>query len=384
MDVCIVTNGYPTPNDPSMFVFVDQLASAWADMGEKVTVICPIPRYVEYFDKKRFYKNEWVKTTAKGSTITVKSPRYFRISDRKIGFVNTQTISYHAFQNVVTQVIKKMPNRPDVLYSHFLNAGCHAGDIGSRIGIPSFCAFGESTLWSIQKWSREKVQNSLSKLDGMISVSTENKRKLVENQLFREEDIAVFPNGVDHSVFFPRNKKEIRKQYGFPEDAFIGAFTGSFNDDKGVLRAREAAQNAGNVQMIYIGGGKQMPEGDNILFLGRLQHDRIPEYLNAADFFILPTKAEGCCNAIIEAMACGLPIISANGTYNDDILSNDYSIRTNPTDVEAMSNAIKFLRDNPRQRLKMSEAAREASKKFDILNRASAIIEFMKQKTEKG
>ncbi len=383
-NICIVTNGYPTPNDPGMFVFVDQLASAWADIGIKVTVICPIPYFVEYFDKKRFYMKRWIKTTPKGSAIIVLSPRYLRFSDRKIGFADMQKIAYHSFQRVVLQCIKNMTEKPDVLYSHFLKAGCHAGDIGRKINVAAFCAFGESTLWSIDNWKIEDVKNSLSKLSGIVSVSTENKRVLVENDLYREADIEVFPNGVDHSLFFPRDKQEMRKKYGFPENAFIGAFTGTFNDDKGVLRAQEAAVKAGDVLMVYIGGGACKPEGSNILFSGKLQHEKIPEYLCTADFFILPTKAEGCCNAIIEAMACGLPIISADGAYNDDILSDNYSIRTDPSDIDAMTEAIRTLRDNSDRRVKMSAEARVASTKFDINKRASAIIEFMHRKAKKG
>ena len=380
MNICIITHRFPTPNDPGSFVFVDQLVSTWADMGIKITVICPIPYFVEYKDKKRYYKKEWTKTTLKGNDIKVYSPRYFRFADKHIGMINTQRISYNGFQHAVQSIINKLPKKPDVVYSHFLPAGCHAGDIGSKLNIPSFCAFGESTLWSIDNWKKEDVQKSLAKLSGMISVSTENKRILVENKYFREEDIEVFFNGVDHSIFCPGDKLELKRKYGFPENAFIGAYTGAFNDDKGVLRAQEAAVKAGNTPMIFVGGGANKPEGSNILFCGKLQHEKIPDYLSMADFFILPTKAEGCCNAIIEAMACGLPIVSSNGAYNDDILSEEYSIRTDPTDVEAMTEAIKTLRDNLELRNRMSKAAAEASKQFDIDKRAVGIIDFMNRK----
>ena len=380
MNICIITHGYPTPINPSMFVFVDQLACAWADLGLKVTVINPIPLFVEYFDKNRYYKKSWEKETHNGHSIGVISPRYLRISDRKIGIIDTQKVSYKGFHRVVADSIKKMPDKPDVLYSHFLPAGCHAGDIGNQLGIPAFCAFGESSLWSISQWDNEDVRRSLAKLSGMISVSSENKRILIKEKLFREDDIEVFPNGVDHSTFYPREKKRIRKKYGFPEDAFIGVYTGAFSNDKGVLRAQEAAMKAGKTIMIFIGSGICRPEGSNILFCDKLQHEKIPDYLSAADFFILPTKAEGCCNAIIEAMSCGLPIISSNGAYNDDILSEDYSIRTDPTDIEAMAEAIKTLKDNPELRNRMSVYAIRASKKFDISKRASAIIGFMNNK----
>lgn len=380
MHICLITMGYPTPYEPGKFAFVDQLACAWADMGHDVSVIYPIPAFVKMIDKKRFYKSKWIRQTPSKNIISIYCPRFISMSERTILGINTTLLSYKSFQKAVERAIARLVKRPDVVYGHFLPCGCHAADIGEKEKIPSFCAFGESTLWSIEGWDIRKVRNSLSKLSGMISVSTENKRVLVDHELYRAEDIEVFPNGADHSQFYPMNKQEIRKKYGFHEKAFIGVYTGSFNDDKGVLRAQEAAIKAGNVQMIYIGGGKDKPEGENILFQGRIQHEKIPEYLNAADFFILPTKAEGCCNAIVEAMACGLPIISAKGAYNDDILSKEYSIRTDPMDVEAMTKAIVSLRNDAGLRAKMSEYAKKASEQFDLYKRATAIIDFMERK----
>ena len=377
MHICLITTGYPTPYELGKYAFVDQLACTWADIGHKVTVIYPIPAYVELVDKKRFYKTKWERETLNANKVSVRCPRFFSASDKKILGIDTKEVSYKSFQKAVSRVISNMPEKPDVLYGHFLPSGCQAGDIGDKLSIPSFCAFGESSLWSIDEWSIYKVRKSLNKLSGIVSVSTENKRILIDNQLFREKDIEVFPNGVDHSLFCPRDKKAIREKLGFPIDSYIGVYTGSFNDDKGVLRAQEAAVKAGNVKMIFIGGGIQKPEGSNILFCGKLQHESIPEYLNAADFFILPTRAEGCCNAIVEAMSCGLPIISANGAYNDDILSDEYSIRTDPNDINGMIEAIKLLRDNTKQREMMSKAALNASMRFDITDRASSILDFM-------
>ena len=384
MHICILTTGFPTPKDPGKYAFVDQLACTWADMGNEITVIYPIPAFVELMDKKRFYRSEWERNTPEGNKVFVKCPRYFSASDKVVLGIDTKIIAYKSFQKAVRESIASMKNKPDVLYGHFLPSGCQAGDVGEKLAIPSFCAFGESSLWSIAGWNQDRIRNSLAKLSGIVSVSTENKRILIDNNLYRESDIEVFPNGADHTLFRSGNKREIRRKYGFPENSFVGVFTGSFNDDKGVLRAQEAAVKAGNVKMIYIGGGASKPEGSNILFCGKLQHESIPEYLSAADFFILPTKAEGCCNAIVEAMACGLPIISATGAYNDDILSEDYSIRTDPDDVNAMAEAIEILRDNPEQRAQMSASAAKASVKFDIHDRAANIIDFMYCKIKKG
>ena len=86
-----------------------------------------------------------------------------------------------------------------------------------------------------------------------------------------------------------------------------------------------------------------------------------------------------CCNAILEAMACGLPIISSNLSFNDDILNEDYSIRVNPDSIEEIANAIQILYENPVKRLEMGKRALEASEKFRIENRARVIISYIQK-----
>ncbi len=212
MRICIITTGFPTPTQPGRYAFVDQLACTWADMGQSVSVIYPIPAFVEYLDKKRFYKDKWERRTQKANTVSVRCPRFLSASDKAILGIDTKLISYRSFQKAIVDSIESMEEKPDVLYGHFLPSGCQAGDVGQRLRIPAFCAFGESSLWSISGWNINKVKNSLFKLSGIVSVSTENKRILVENELFREIDIEVVPNGVDHTLFRRLDKRKYQEK----------------------------------------------------------------------------------------------------------------------------------------------------------------------------
>ena len=104
---------------------------------------------------------------------------------------------------------------------------------------------------------------------------------------------------------------------------------------------------------------------------------KVLELLSACDVFVLPTLREGCCNAIIEAMACGLPIVSSDRAFNDDLLTDELSIRVDPMDVDAIRDAIIELRDNPTKREQMGVAALERAKLFDVNDRAKRILQFM-------
>lgn len=382
--ICVITSGYPTPQTPTTYTFLEQLVCSMADMGLEISVVYPN----SFLRKKRTSVQDSKlvsKQTKKCNLINIYRPDYLSLSDKKIAGISTAQIGYSNFVRAVKNVLKKMDPKPDILYSHFLApAGCCAAVLGKKFNIPSFCAFGESELWSISFLNKNKVRRQLNMLTGIISVSSENKRILLENEFSKEENIALFPNGVAHNLFYPRDKMASRKKFGFPEDAVIGIFIGNFNETKQPDLLQSAAVQISGLKMIYIGGGKKSVKGDNILFSGRVGHDDIPDYLSAADFFVLPTLAEGCCNAVIEAMACGLPIISSNRAFHDDILSDEYSIRIDPTMIEEIKMAMQYLIDHPDDRKAMRIAAYKASLKFDIEKRVRFIVGWMMDKAEES
>ena len=132
-----------------------------------------------------------------------------------------------------------------------------------------------------------------------------------------------------------------------------------------------------NIGIVFIGSGNITLESENILFKGILKHSLIPEMLSAGDFFVLPTLEEGSCNAIIEALACGLPVITSNSKFNDDIINDKVAIRIDPLNVVEIRNAIIKLMNDRELHNKMSLKAVKWARNFDINLRAKNIIEWM-------
>lgn len=120
-----------------------------------------------------------------------------------------------------------------------------------------------------------------------------------------------------------------------------------------------------------------------IIHKGLLDHELLPQYENCADIFVLPTQKEGCCNAIVEALAMGLPVISSDGSFNDDILDERNSIRVDPNDVEAITEAIRTLRDNKELRQSMAKYSLSRHEEYAIEGRAKRIMAFIEKQMEK-
>ena len=257
--------------------------------------------------------------------------------------------------------------------------------MGQKLSIPSYCACGENSL-RLEQGSKPYAtgmayqgwKEILKKLSGFVCVSGNNERLLRENGFIDDAmRTGVFPNGVDENKFYQMNKTACRKELGLPENAFIVAYTGTFSSNKGVDRLSEALRSCDNVYSMFMGQGAVEPDCDRILFKGRVPNDRVAKYLNAADAFILPTRGEGCCNAIVEALSCGLPVISSDLPFNDDILNEGNSIRIDVEDVAQIRESILRLYQNQDLREKLAKGATESARTLGIQTRARRILDFM-------
>jgi glycosyltransferase involved in cell wall biosynthesis len=266
---------------------------------------------------------------------------------------------------------------PDAIYGHFWRTGFVGYNFAKRHHLPLFVATGESVI-PISN-STKDIQEFTDYVRGVICVSSKSKNESMARGLLRKQKYIVAPNSIDNNLFKYRDKYEARKILNYDADDFIVAFVGTFCSRKGTLRLNQALKNLGNrrIKAIFLGSGSEEPDYEGILFKGCLNHRQIPIYLQASDVFVLPTQNEGCCNAIVEAMACGLPIISSDGEFNDDILDQSNSIRVNPDSVEEIGDAIDRLYNNRTLLAELSDGSLLKARHLTIEQRAEIILRFI-------
>ena len=372
--ICVIADGYPSQNR-IVNTFVEELIINFSKFGVECIVIAP-----QSITKSIKWKYKLNKLFRYEKNIAVYSPYCITIPSKTTFF---SKLNYFSFKIAVKHVFNKLykNNTFDAIYSHFLfPAGMAASFLSKKYNIPSFVAYGESSDFSIKYLGIETTKKRLANINGVIAVSTKNKNILIQNSIFSNSIIHVFPNGVDHSVFNKSNSN-MRNKLGIQKKDFIIIFVGRFIESKGINTLIKAIDVINRdkilVKSIFIGSGPIKPSCRGMIFSGSVPHHKLSEYLNMADVFILPTKAEGCCNAIVEAMACGLPIISSNLPFNYDILDNDNAILINPDSIQEIIDAILLLKNNPDKKMNLASNSYVKSKELDIKTRAEQILKFM-------
>lgn len=378
-NICIVTHKYPNKYDENVLVFVQQLAWQFAHLGVRCIIICPTPLSV--VPKLNFFPYKDTENSHFNDNIIVLRPKYIGFGLKKRMGVNLAKITTHFFTKAVFRVIKQEKIKIDIIYSHFLNpAGFAVSKIGKILNVPSFMAYGESYTWGIDNIGGADIaRKKLANLSGVIAVSKKNKNTLLSNNIVPDLKIRVFPNGYDPNRFYKMDKSLAREKMGFDQDEFIVGFVGSFDNRKGVLRLNDAAEQIEGIKFACAGKGALTPDSPKCIWKDPVNHENLVYFYNACDVFVLPTLNEGCCNAIIEAMACGLPIVSSDMAFNDELLDESNSIRINPECVDTIAEAILKLKQNDILRNSLSQGSIEKAKQLSIDKRAKNILNFMEE-----
>lgn len=375
MRIAVVTSNYPYPARPYCGAFVRELVWEFARQGHCCTVVAP----VSIWDRHRFgplgLRREKEKVERAEATIDVRRPRIVTASARPLGPLNSIVMSDYMFYRAVRSELASLAGGADVVYGHFLYPGGHAAArCAPEMRLPYFVAHGD---YEIYDWYLGKGRRHFKDVAGVVAVSTELASFCRDALGIDADKIAVFPNGTDPRLFFPRDRTEARNRLGLSATAKIVAFVGRFDEGKGPDRVMAAVEGLEDAYALLMGEGPIVIQGKRVAFKGVVGRDLLPWYLSAADVFVLPTTGEGSCNAILEAMACGLPIVSSVGAFNDDILNPKVSVRVDPMDVGQIREAIDtLLRDDARRR-RMSEECREWSRRFSIEERARNIVQFI-------
>lgn len=374
----IVTTLYPSSSQPHKGTFVEQLAEAMAELGASPLVVAPRP-----WRFRRDSELAGFDGSLSATPIPVFRPTYFSFSNRRlVAGISTYRWTVRSFAATVERVGASMSEHSDYCYGHFLYpAGYAAFRLAQRWQVPAFVALGESSLAYYEVHLRlPRIRQDIAQFAGVLAVSDQNRQYCIERFGVAPERVLVLPNAVDTGQFYPRDRRKMRIHLGLPLDRPIVIFAGHFIERKGPLRVLSALQHMPDVGAVFLGDGPQKPVGPQVLFAGPVPHAQVSEWLSAADLFVLPTLAEGSCSTVLEALACGLPVVSSDRPFNREILDETVASLVEPRDTLALSHALRELLSDSDRCRRMSEAALARARQFTLRERAQTILIWMDER----
>jgi teichuronic acid biosynthesis glycosyltransferase TuaC len=330
MRILVVANTYPSLQKPNYGVFVYNLVQEFAKDHE-VIVITPF-KVSDLFKKKHStYGHEKCK---------LYRPMYLSIGNLKFGKFNLGKISSEFIKLAFERSLKKIKD-VDVVYAHFLLNGIKVLDYIEKNKLPLVIAAGESYHTTIGAKIKLNLPRLKDQVSQFICVSSNNEEGLIKLG-FSAEKMTVIPNAVDYDVFKPTDKDAAKRRLKLNPEDFVIGFIGHFIHRKGPNRIIQAIKNLNdpNLKLICVGGGEKLDYNSFTLTLPPMPNGQLNEVYNAFDVFVLPTLSEGHCNAIEEAKACGVPIISSKGTSVENQINEQSGLLVDPLNISEIERAI--------------------------------------------
>lgn len=225
----------------------------------------------------------------------------------------------------------------------------------------------------LNKW----VPQSVRRADHVITISEATRQDLIELYQTPPEKITTLYPGVTaefKSVEATDTLATVRRKYGLDDRPFILSL-GTIQPRKNYKRLIQAFAQIDDTFSLVIGGGKGWYYADifteiaklglekRVNFPGFIADADLPALYSAASLFVYPSLYEGFGLPILEAMACGTPVVASNQSSLPEVVG-EAGLLVNPLDVEALATAMSQVLTETSLSQKLSLAGQMQAKKF--------------------
>ena len=214
---------------------------------------------------------------------------------------------------------------------------------------------------------------SYAMADAIFAVTRELRDFHARQAWIRQETMGVIYNGVDTRLFAPNHETRValRKELNLPADSFVVGTVGrlvSIKDQQTLLKAAALLSGCGvDVRVLLVGWGPLRESLQRLAMGGPLEGKvcfagdsvRVSQMLNAMDVFVLSSLNEGMSNTLLEAMACGLPVLATNVGGNPEIVEHNVNgCLFRPGDASWLADKLELLARSPALIHQLGTAAR--------------------------
>jgi teichuronic acid biosynthesis glycosyltransferase TuaC len=335
----VLSTLFPSAQEPIAGVFIKERMFRVAKRLP-VTVISPQP-WFPFQGLVRRWRPDYRPARAAFEAIEgveVHRPRFFALPGllRRFDGFSVALASWGVLRRL------RKAGRADVLDVHFAYPDGYAGYLLSKwSGLPCVITLrGKEERLKRVEALRLRMAAALKHATGVIAVSAALRQVGIELGA-REDSSMLIGNGIDLTKFYRVPRTEARRELGIPDDAQVLVSVGGVGERKGFHRVIECLpallKDHPKLLLLVVGGPspdgdwterlRQMIEDkklhDHVRLLGPLPPQALKTPLSAADVFVLATRYEGWANVFLEAMACGLPVVSTQVGGNAEVVCRD-------------------------------------------------------------
>jgi glycosyltransferase involved in cell wall biosynthesis len=249
---------------------------------------------------------------------------------------------------------------PDILFGCFLYPDAYAAlKIGKLLSVPVVAmSIGSDVNRIGDPISAMHTRTVLRQADFVVTVSGDLRSKAVAMGASPERARAIL-NGCDLSVFYPKDRLEARKRLQIDPDAEAVVYIGRMDVRKGLRELVDAAaslhpQRPG-LHVYLVGEGSDRPVIESAIqardaagyihTLHGCAADDVAIWMAAADLVTLPSYMEGCPNVVLEALACGRPVVATNVGGIPEIMNAECGGLVPPRDPAELAHALASVLD---------------------------------------
>jgi glycosyltransferase involved in cell wall biosynthesis len=317
---------YPNAARPNHGVFVENRLRHLVATGEaSATVLAPVP----YFPSKSALFGQWGKFAEapmeeQRHGLTVHHPRYLVIP--RFGMTLAPSLLYRAS----LAALRRTGAAFDLIDAHYLYPdGVAAIRLGAALNRPVVLTARGSDVTQLPDFAlpRRLIRDAIARAAGLIAVSDALRGRLLDLGADPERTVAL-RNGVDTEMFRPVDRQAARAALAVSGKVLVSV--GALIDRKGHHRTIEAMQLLTGCTLLIAGEGPERPRlraqiealnlSNRVHLLGAMPHERLATLYGAADAMILASSREGWANVLLEAMACGTPVVASDIPGNPEVV----------------------------------------------------------------
>lgn len=232
-------------------------------------------------------------------------------------------------------------------------------------------------------YSRLFFRRRCKRVNRFLTISDFIKEEMAVYLGIRRQNTTVTYLGYNPTVLYPRSTTEIEDcliRQGLPDRYFL--FVGSGDPRKNMIIIHEALDRGGvTVPLVVAGwsGWAEKASWEKVRFLGYVDDDDLARLYSGALALIFPSRYEGFGLPILEAMACGCPVVTTREASMPEVAGDAALYMRDPDDAEGLAAMLKELNANPASRRQWAEKGLAQARRFSWRNTAETTFKAFEQ-----